>query len=106
MTEPFRFIDVSNMGEKNIEKGRSSSDVLFLCPKGGFMKRLLFKLRLFKHQFHPFYGLSSIHQFNENGAYECSYLIFTKSPFSSEVLLRIGYNRNEETFFRKAPHWL
>jgi|GEM_PF-4431427 hypothetical protein len=70
------------------------------------MKRLLFKLRLFKHQFHTFYGVSSIHQLNENGAYECSYLVFTKSPFSSEVLLRIRYNRNDVACFGKVPQWL
>lgn len=70
------------------------------------MRRLLFRLRLFKHQFHPFYGIDVIHQLNENGGYECSYLIFTKSPISSEVLLRIKYDRNNVSCFGKIPKWL
>lgn len=70
------------------------------------MKRFLFKLRLFKHQFHPFYGVSSIQQLNVNGDYECSYLVFTKSPFSSEVLLRIKYNRNDIFHDKKEPAWM
>ncbi|MTK08459.1 MAG: hypothetical protein F8N38_15415 [Hungatella sp.] len=70
------------------------------------MKRFLFKIKLFMHQFHPFYGLSSIHQLNENGDYDCSYLVFTRSPFSSEVLLRIEYDRNETRYNKKAPAWL
>lgn len=69
------------------------------------MKRLLFKLRLFKHQFHPFCGIDVVHQINENGAYECSYFVLTKL-FSSEVLLRIRYNRNDVTCLGKTSKWL
>lgn len=70
------------------------------------MRRLLFKLRLFKRQFHPFYGVDVVQQLNEKGVYECSYLVFTKSPFSSEVLLRIKYNRNDAACFGKVSKWL
>ena len=70
------------------------------------LKRILFHWRLFRNQFHPITGINIIHQKNERGFYECSYLILTKNPFSSDALLKIKYDRREVDINGRITKWI
>lgn len=70
------------------------------------LNKILFKWRIFTWVFHPLSGISMIHMSDQNGNYECSYLTFTKNPFSSDIVLRVKFNKYDIETSKKYPKWI